>query len=120
MTTRPGMMWKVMLSPLRVELDDEVLLDRSVDLLPAGKLVDEDLHRVGDDLEPRRYWPLAVGLARDDEGGCLPRLLADLDHIVLGHLGRRDVDLVTVDQEVAMYHKLPGMPPGPGQAGAID
>src|SRR4051812_38395584 len=81
---RPG-------SLLRVVLDDELLLDRDVDLGPDGELVNEDPHPRRDRLEPRRDDALAVGLASHDEGGHLEGLLPHVDHVVRGHLVRRDV-----------------------------
>src|SRR6478735_6287850 len=99
---------------LRVELDDELLLDRDVDLLTDRELVDQDPHPVRQRLHPRRDDPLAVGLASHDEGGHLEGLLPDVDHVVLAHLERRDVDLVTVDLEVAVHDELAGVAARPG------
>src|SRR4051794_18578585 len=110
---RPG-------SLLRVVLDDELLLDREVDLGPDRELVDEDPHPRRDRLEPRRNDALAVGLASHDEGGHLERLLAHVDHVVGGHLVRRDVDLLAVDLEVTVHDELAGVAAGPREAGPVD
>src|SRR6478735_10873081 len=107
-------------SLLRVVLDDELLLDRDVDLGPHRELVDEDAHPRRDGLEPRRDDSLAVGLTSHDERGHLQRLLAHVDHVVLGHLERRDVDLATVDAEVTVRDELAGVAARPGEAGAVD
>src|SRR4051812_2536804 len=105
---------------LRVVLDDELLLDRDVDLRPDGELVDQDAHPVREDLHPRRDDPLAVRLARDDERGRLEGLLLDVDDVVLADLVRRDVDLVPVDLEVAVNHELAGVAARAGEPGAVD
>src|ERR687897_799493 len=103
---------------LRVELDDELLLDRRVDLLPDRKLVDEDPQLAGEDLEPGRNGPLALGLTGDDERRHLLRLRPDVDDVVSRDPVRRHVDLSAVDQEVAVHDQLAGVPAGPGGGGA--
>src|SRR4026209_3035902 len=54
--------WKTGLL-LGVVRDDELLLDRDVDLGPDGQLVHQDAHPRRDGLQPRRHDALAVGLA---------------------------------------------------------
>src|SRR4051794_3163870 len=102
---------------LGVELDDELLLHGGVDDLPRGQPVHEDAHPVGDDLEPCRHGALAGGGAGHDERGELEGALADLDDVVLGHPVARDVDLDTVDEEVAVPDELAGGVAGGGEAG---
>src|SRR3954464_13655839 len=106
-------------SLLRVVLDDELLLDRQVDLGPDRELVDEDAHPRRDGLEPCRDDALAVGLASHDERGHLQRLLTHVDHVVSGNLVRRDVDLLAVHLEVTVHDELAGVATGPGEAGAV-
>src|SRR5688572_5374596 len=60
---------------LRVVLDDELFLDREIDLGAHRELVDEDAHPRWDGLEPGRDDALAVGLTSHDERGHLQRLL---------------------------------------------
>src|SRR3954447_16654418 len=96
-------------SLLRVVLDDELLLDREVDLGPDRELVDEDAHPRRDGLEPCRDDALAVGLASHDERGHLQRLLTHVDHVVSGDLVRRDVDLLAVHLEVTVHDELAGV-----------
>src|SRR3569623_1872308 len=67
---------------LGVVLDDQLLLDRDVDLGPDRELVDEDPHPSRDRLEPRGDDALAVGLTSHDERRHLQRLLAHVDHVV--------------------------------------
>src|SRR3954449_4670500 len=105
---------------LGVVLDDQLLLDREVDLGPDRELVDEDPHPRGNGLEPRGDDTLAVGLTSHDERGHLQRRLAHVDHVVLGHLERRDVDLATVHAEVTMRDELTGVATRAGEPGAVD
>src|SRR3954452_11091756 len=111
---------EVELGLLRVELHDELLLHGGVNDLPRGQPVHEDAHPVGDDLEPCRHGALAGGGAGHDERGELEGALADLDDVVLGHPVARDVDLDTVDEEVAVPDELAGGVAGGGEAGPID
>src|SRR5215217_2838925 len=104
---------------LGVELNDELLLNGDLDLLAHRQLVDQDPHAVGDDVHPAGDEPLAERLAGDDERRHLQRLLPHVDHVVLGDLERRDVDLLAVDQEMAVVHQLAGVAAGPGEAGAV-
>src|SRR4051794_484388 len=105
---------------LGVVLNDELLLDRDVDLGPDRELVDEDAHPRRDRLEPRGDDTLAVGLPSHDERGHLQRLLAYVDHVVLTDLERRDVDLAAVHPEVAVDDQLAGGATRAGEAGAVD
>src|SRR6478752_9492982 len=107
-------------SLLRVVLDDELLLDREVDLSPDRDLVHEDAHPRRDGLEPGGDDALAVGLASHDERGHLQRLLTHVDDVVSGDLERRDVDLLAVHQEVTVRHELTRVATGPGEPGAVD
>src|SRR3954452_24799661 len=104
---------------LRVVLDDELFLDRDVDLLTDRELVDQDSHAVRQGLHPARHDPLAVGLASHDERSRLEGLLLDVDHVVLADLVRRDVDLLAVDLEVAVHDELAGGAARLGEPGAV-
>src|SRR4051794_26198678 len=104
---------------LRVVLDDELLLDRDVDLLTDRELVDQNSHAVRQRLHPARHDPLAVGLASHDERSRLEGLLLHVDHVVLADLVRRDVDLLAVDLEVAVHDELAGVAARAGEPGAV-
>ena len=54
---------------LRIELDDQLLLDGGVDDLASRHRVDEDPHPVADDLDPRRHRPRAGRGPRDGAPG---------------------------------------------------
>src|SRR4051794_22243767 len=103
---------------LGVELDDELLLDGDLDLLTHRKLVHEDPHPFGLDIHPPRDQPLAEGLAGHDERRHLQRLLPHVDHVVLRDLERRDVDLLAVDEEVAVVDQLARVAARTGEPGA--
>src|SRR6266498_1910271 len=91
---------------LAVELDDQLFLDLRVDHLAGRQRVHKDLHLAGDRLQPRRNGPAARLGVGDHERRHLARLLADLDDVVLAHPAGRDVDLLAVDQEVAVLDQL--------------
>src|SRR3954467_2401273 len=91
---------------LAVELDDQLLLDRGVDDLAGRDRVDQDAHPVGDDLDPCRDRSTAGLGARDDERRHLHARRTHLDDVVLADEERRDVDLLAVDQEVAVLDEL--------------
>src|SRR3954454_22096268 len=105
---------------LAVELDDELFLDGGVDDLTGRHRVDQDAHAVGDDLDPGRD-RTAAGLGTgDDERRHLHARRAHLDDVVLADEERRDVDLLAVDQEVAVLHELAGHVTAVREAGALD
>src|SRR5436190_14912098 len=105
---------------LRVELDDELLLDLGVDDLPGRQAVHQDLQLAGDRLQPRRY-RLRAGLGgRHDERRQVAGLLPYLDDVVVADPVRRDVDLLAVDQEVAVLDQLPAHVPGLRVPGPVD
>src|SRR4051812_14307533 len=95
-------------SVLRVQLDDQLLLDRRVDDLPGRERVNEDAQLGRHGLEPRRHGPLAGGLAGDDERRELVRALAHGDDVLLADPVGRDVHLYAVHGEVAVANELAG------------
>src|SRR5690606_37665539 len=105
---------------LRVVLDDQLFLQRDVDLRALGELVDQHPQTRADDLQPTRNRALALGLAGDLEGQRAQRLLADIDDVVLRDAVAGDVDLLAVDQEVAVAHQLAGLTTRAGEAGTVD
>src|SRR3954466_12442571 len=105
---------------LRVQLDDQLLLDRGVDDLPGREVVHEDAHPVGDAPQPRRHGPAAGLGAGDDERRHLHARRTHLDDVVLADEERRDVDLLAVDQEVAVLDELARHVTAVREAGAVD
>ena len=87
---------------------------------PCRQLVDQDPAAFGEHLHPGGHVTLAVGLAVDDVRGLLPHLRQRGRRRRGAHPVGGDVDLVAVDQEVAVHHELTGLPTGTGQPGAVD
>src|SRR3954454_21127154 len=105
---------------LRVQLDDQLLLDRGVDDLAGRQCVDQDAHPVGDDLDPGRHRSAAGFGAGDDERRHLEALRPHLDDVVLGDEERRDVDLLAVDEEVPVLDQLAGHVAAVREPGPVD
>ena len=104
---------------LAVELDDHLLLHLGVDHLARGQRVHEHPHPVRVDLEPRRHGALAGLGPGDDERRHLVGLLPHRDDVVLADPGAGDVQLLAVDQDVAVPDQLAGHVAGLGEAGAV-
>src|SRR5450759_243160 len=103
-------------SALRVELDDQLLLNLRVDDLTRWQGVNEDAHLRRDGFNPGRHGALASLCAGDDKGCHLHRLATNLDDVVLGHPEAGDVHLVSVDHEVAVANQLASHVTGGGEA----
>src|SRR5262245_32437536 len=76
--TRPGSQ-----ALLRVVLDDQLLVQRHIDLRTLGELVHQDAEPVRDDLQPAHVRAVTDGLARHLERQRRQRLLLDIDDVVL-------------------------------------
>src|SRR4051794_26928235 len=94
---------------LRVELDDELLLHRGVDLRPLR--VAQHLRRksVVIRLKPRRNGGRQLGRVSDRLGRARPSL--DRDHVVGADLVRGHVHAPPVDGPVSMQDELASLPP---------
>src|ERR1035437_185066 len=103
-------------SALRVELDDQLLLDLRVDDLTRGQGVNQDAHLRRDGFNPGRHGALAGLCACDNERCHLYGLATNLDDVVLGHPETGDVHLVSVDHEVAVTYQLASHVAGGGEA----
>src|SRR3954453_12579457 len=115
----PTAIWTAQKVLLRVELDDQVLGERHVDLRTFRQLMHQDALTLADNLQPRRDRTVARGLTRHLERQCVQRLVLDVDDVVLRHPVARDVDLDAVDGEVAVADELAGHPSGARQPGAV-
>src|SRR3984893_434639 len=103
---------------LAVELDDELLVDRDVDLLPEGELPDRDLEPLAAPLEPRRKLTVErVEVVSDDDEH--PGLVLDGDDVTLAHPIAGDRDPLAVDEDVAVADELAGLGPARAPAGPV-
>src|SRR3954463_10099508 len=68
---------------LRIELDDELLGERHVDLSALRQLVHKDALAFADDLQPTRDRALPRRLTRDLERQRVDRLVLHVDDVVL-------------------------------------
>src|SRR5215204_1724071 len=82
--------------------------------------MNQDPAAVRKDLHPARYVAFAVSLAVDDVRGLVLHLLTEVDDVMRSDPIGGDVDLLAIDQEVAVHHKLTGLPAGTSQPGTID
>src|SRR5918992_1599685 len=99
---------------LRVELDDELLLDRRGDLSPLWQAEDLRGQPVVVGLQPRRHCGGELGGLADD--GLDRRARPHRDHVVLAQLVRGDVHPPAVDRPVAVQDHLPRLAPRGGEA----
>src|SRR5690606_8283482 len=106
-------------SLLRVELDDQLFLHRHLDLRALGKLVHENPEIRRHDLQPRRNRAFTQRFLRSDERQCLQRLRTNVDDVELRHPVAGDVDLLAVDEEVAVADQLTGLTTGPRKTSAV-
>src|SRR5215207_7717843 len=82
--------------------------------------MNQDPAAVRKDLHPARYVAFAVSLAVDDVRGLVLHLLTEVDDVMRSDPIGGDVDLLAIDQEVAVHHKLTGLPAGTSQPGTIE
>src|SRR5262245_23602881 len=105
---------------LRIQLDDEVLVDVGQNLFAVGQL----LERAGEfllvDLDPRRETDLSLDLQGRLNAQLLLRLLADRDHVARLALVGGDGDLLTVHGNCGMAHQLTRFVARGCEAHAID
>src|SRR5918998_1871185 len=99
---------------LRVELDDELLLDRRGDLGPLWQAEDLRGQPVVVCLQPRRHYGGELGGFTDD--GLDRRARLHRDHVFVAQLVRGDVDPAAVDRPVAVADHLPRLAPRSGEA----
>src|SRR6185295_939611 len=91
---------------LRIQLDDEVLVDVGQNLFAVGQLLERAGELLLIDLDPRREADLGLDLQGRLNAQLLLRLLADRNHIACLALVRSDRDLFTVHGDRGMAHQL--------------
>src|SRR5215211_4551139 len=105
---------------LGVELDDELLLDGHLDLVPGGQAVDGQLGLAGVQLEPAGLGPAGLELDRLVHVQVLAHALLDLDDVARLDLVGGDVDLLAVDGHVRVADQLARLVAAAGQAAPVD
>src|SRR5215208_2011451 len=105
---------------LGVELDDELLLDGHLDLVPGRDGRDGQLGLTGLQLEPARLGPAGLELDRLVHVQVLAHALLDLDDVARLDLVGGDVDLLAVDGHVRVADQLARLVAAAGQAAPVD
>ena len=82
--------------------------------------MNQDPATLWESLHPARHVALAMSFAVDDVRRLVLHLLSQVDDIMRRQPLGGDVDLLAIDQEVAMHHELTGLPAGASQPGAIN
>src|SRR5215210_2504597 len=101
-----------------VELDDELLFDRRVDLVAPRRMQEPAREVVVVGLEPGRNGDHVLDGVLD--GHQVPALLPDRDDVARFEYGRRDVVLAAVELEVPVYDELPRLRAAGGEAHPVD
>src|SRR4029453_5756734 len=105
---------------LRVELDDQFLVDGHRQLGARRQRLDLAREALRLDLEPLRHAATLSELERLHDPGDLPAAITHGDLVTRPHGERGDVDFPAVDTEVPVPDQLPGLRPGGGEAEAVD
>src|SRR5512145_3091691 len=95
---------------LRIEFDDQLLLDRLRDVRSRGKGPDDALEVVPVELQPGRNALPHDRVQRLVDADHLPALFTDLDLLAGPDEERGNVDLAPRDDEVPVPHHLPALP----------
>src|SRR5215210_3189338 len=103
-----------------VELDDQLLLDRELDVLARWQAQHPAAHVLGIKLEPLRDATAPRGLDARPDHRVLTAALLDHDGLVGLDLVRGDADLAAVHQHVAVADELPRLGPRSREAEAVD
>src|SRR4051794_4854673 len=103
---------------LRVQLDDELLADRHVDVIALRQITNSDLLASVARLEPTDEAAVEdVEVVLDDDH--VASLLVKADDVALLHAEAGDVDALAVDEDLAVAHELARLRAGLGPAGAV-
>src|SRR5579875_1793205 len=103
---------------LGVELDDQRLAYRDVDVLPERLIEDGHLEALRPGLQPRRDLTVeGVEVVADDDH--VPGLALEGDGVTLADPVGRDRHPLAVDQDVAVADELAGLGPAGAPAGTV-
>src|SRR5260370_40063822 len=106
--TRTGSRREPLGGLLGVELDDELLTDRHVDLVAQRDVADRRFETVWAHLEPGGHRPVdGVEVVADDD--VVLHLRSEGDHVARSDLVRGDRDALAVDEHVAVADELAGL-----------
>src|SRR3954469_18152463 len=105
----PSVVWRVFGGCLLgVELDDELLAHRDLDLLPEREVAHRHLELGRNGVEPLRHGAVeGVDVVANHDHAA--RLLTQRHDVVLAEHERRDRDALAVHRHVAVAHELPSL-----------
>src|SRR5258708_21760005 len=92
---------------LRIQLDDEALVDRGRQSGARWIALDRAFQAFGVHFHPFRQAARFRRLRGSLDAQLALRLAGDFDHVAGAHLVRRNVDALAVDQDAVMAHHLP-------------
>lgn len=104
----------------RVELDDQLLVDRGIHLFARGQAIDDCLEVLGVEREPAGdvAHPVLLEIAGRDLAGA--RRVLDLNFLAGTDVVARDVDLVAIHTDMAVVDHLAGGSAALGESEQID
>src|SRR5438105_12110659 len=105
---------------LRIELDDELLLDGHGDVLPGGLRLHRALESALVEVEPGGHAAPLDRLQRLVDADDALALVLDRHHVADLHLEAGNVDLAAVHPEVPVAAELAGLGAGLGEPGPAD
>src|SRR6188474_418728 len=105
---------------LRIQLDDETLVDVREDVLALGQGLEHAGELLLVDLDPVGKADLGTDLERLLDTGLLPGLFTQSDDVARLALVRRDVDRRTVDRDPAVAHELTRLVARRGETHPVD
>src|SRR5687768_15840934 len=120
MDARAARPYDIEIGLLRVELDDELFLDREPDVFALRKIRDRTAELIRLELEPLGNAASGGRLDGLADLIVLAALFPHLNHVALADLIGGDVDLLAVDLDVAVADELPRLGAGGCEAEGVD
>src|SRR5690242_13866040 len=103
-----------------VQLDNQLLVDRQLNIFTLGQRQNASLVVVAINLQPVRKRLMAGEFLRDFQYWNLLAVFADGDLFALAHLVRRNVDLASIHGNMAVTHQLARLASRNGKAQPVD